>query len=512
MSAADTEADVAVIGAGPAGIAAVAALADAGVRTVLIDMNAQLGGQFWRHPDEGALSGFARPESDGHHHWAAFTRARGRIRQGVSSGVVEYHPFTQVWAIEAPGVQGSGDTAFAVHVTSTSGPTEGAGPASAAGVTCVRARRLLLATGGYDRQLPFPGWTLPGVMAAGGVQALLKGHQVVAGTRVAVGGTGPFLLPVAAGLVRAGATVVAVCEANSPLLWARRPVDAVRVPGKAAELVEYAAEFVRHRVPYVPRTVITRAHGDDRVDGVTVSRVDARGRVVEGSQRRLDVDLVATGWGFTPSMELPLSLGVPTRVDVDGSLVAEVDDSQRTAVPGVWCAGEITGVAGATESLDEGALAALSIIGHVRAGAAGAPRSDRLDDTAGRAGRARHLRAAITRGRAFARALHAASPVPEQWASWLDQETLICRCEEVSLGEVCRTADRLDVDDARGLRVSARPGMGWCQGRVCGYATAALAASLSQRPVTSADLQSVGRRPLATPVTLAELASGAGPS
>ncbi|GDY55194.1 hypothetical protein SVIO_058170 [Streptomyces violaceusniger] len=165
-------------------------------------------------------------------------------------------------------------------------------------------------------------------MAAGGVQALLKGHRAAAGRRAVVAGTGPFLLPVATGLARAGVRVLAVCEANPAHGWLRHLDGAVRAPAKSAEAVRYAALMARHRIPYRTRATVAEILGEDRVRGV---RLDG-GEVLEA-------DLVALGWGFTPALELPLMVGAATRRDLDGSLVAVVDARQRTTVPDVLAAG-----------------------------------------------------------------------------------------------------------------------------------------------------------------------------
>ena len=286
----------------------------------------------------------------------------------------------------------------------------------------VRADAIVLCPGGYDRQLPIPGWDLPGVMAAGGVQALLKGHGVVPGRRAVVAGTGPFLLPVATGLAAAGVEVVSVCEAGAPSSWLRHPAGILGAPSKLVEGAGYAAALLRSRIPYRPRTAIIRIHGDHAVEAVTIAQVDRRGRPMVGTERELAVDLVGLGWGFTPSLELVLAAGADTRLDVDGSLVAWVDDRQRSSQPGVYVAGEATGVGGARLALREGELAALTA-----AEDAGLPSAPR---------RTTRLRRAIRRGRAFARAMHRAHPVPSSWSEWLDDDTTVCRCEEVTAGDI----------------------------------------------------------------------------
>ncbi|WP_052744665.1 NAD(P)/FAD-dependent oxidoreductase, partial [Streptomyces odonnellii] len=361
----------------------------------------------------------------------------------------------------------------------------------------LRSRTVVVATGAYDRQLPFPGWTLPGVFTAGGVQALLKGQGVVAGQRIAVAGTGPFLLAVAAGLAEAGARVVGVFEAGLPAGFARHPLAVARNPAKLAEGADFMRTLLRHRVPYRTRTAVIAAHGDGEVSGATVARLDAGWRIVPGSQRRIDCDTLAVGYGFTPQTEIALQLGCATHRDSDGSLVATADGRQLSTVPGVYLAGEVCGVGGAALSVTEGELAGL----HAAFVTTGA--------VADRAVVRRLTRRRAARRR-FATALHEAYPVPPGWTTWLDTDTLVCRCEEVTSEAVTEAVEELGATDARGVKLYARPGMGLCQGRVCGYAVGCLVAARTGRGPTEDDLRSMAVRPVAQPLTLGTLAAGLG--
>lgn len=509
-----TVADVAVVGAGPAGLAAAVHAADSGLHVILIDAAAQPGGQYWRHRDEaghsfggwessGGGAGTDASEGAGHHDWKRFVDLRSRLYAHEAAGLVRYLRGTQLWLVEAAGSDGSRVLRLSPTVDVSpvqGGPFEGAPDDPVP--DSVRAHHLILCPGGYDRQLPVPGWDLPGVMAAGGVQALLKGSMTVPGGTGVVAGTGPFLLPVATALAAAGVKVAAICEANSPTGWLRNLRGSVRAPEKAAEGVEYAAALARHRIPYRMRTAVTEIHGTDKVESVTMSRVTADGAVVAGSGRRVPCDFVALGWGFTPSLELVLAVGADTAVDIDGSLVAVVDQGLNSSVPGVSVAGEATGIGGASMAVVEGELAALSVIAARTAASggsqAGAPKLGP---------RIARLQKERARLRAFAVAMHRANPVPARWTGWLTPETVVCRCEEVSYGQLCHAHEDLGAQDARSLKSFARPGMGWCQGRVCGFATAGIAADFSGRTTSAEDLRTMSKRTLVAPVSLGTLAA-----
>lgn len=467
---------VVVVGAGPAGLAAAAAAADRGASVVVIDSGGQPGGQYWRHRSERTF-----PDSDGagHHGWKTYRGLRRRFDAAVADGRLRYFPGQQVWMAQ------QAEDGFVLR-------TSPAVDSGAQGIT-VSALKLVLCTGGYDRQLPVPGWDLPGVMAAGGIQGFIKANGMLPGKRFVIAGTGPFLLSVAAGIAEAGGKVLGVYDSAALTNWVPHLHAAALVPEKALEGAEYAGVFARHRIPYRTRTVVTEVLGADCVEGVRTAKVDNRGRIRHGTERTIrGVDTVGFGWGFTPQLELPAALGVQTSVDTDGSLVGTVNDRQESSVPGLFLAGEITGVGGAALSVLEGdtagTAAALSL-----AGTPVPPRRDRKNAY-----------------RRFAAAMHAAHPVPAAWPQWQRQDTLLCRCEEVTVGEAQHALDTLEASDSRTLKSLTRTGMGWCQGRVCGFAASCLTAGQNAGP-SEVSLASTAKRPLASPVSIGNLAALTGP-
>jgi thioredoxin reductase len=390
-----------------------------------------------------------------------------------------------------------------------------------------------MATGGYDRQLPVPGWDLPGVMAAGGIQATIKGSGVLPGRRVLLAGTGPFLLPVAANVLAAGGEVLAVCEAASLSGWIPNALTAAKVPSKGLEGAEYVRHLIRHRVPYLQRRVITAIHGSDGVNSVTTAKVDANGDVRPGTERVfVDVDIVGLGYGFTPQIELGVQLGLETRTDVDDSVVLVADERQASSRDGVYVAGEITGVGGSVLSVVEGGVAgraaaarAVALRRGDDASATGPVAASAAASATGPTAGSAHAAGAVTaegghpasgtdslptkaeartmsRQRGFAAAMHTAHPVPPGWERRLTEDTLVCRCEEVPAGDILAAKDTALAQDARASKQVTRAGMGWCQGRMCGFATACLAASGA---ASKEQMEATSKRPVSTPVTLATL-------
>ncbi|MFI5764833.1 NAD(P)/FAD-dependent oxidoreductase [Streptomyces sp. NPDC051563] len=449
--------DLAVVGAGPAGLAAAVTAAGLGLRVTLLDAGERPGGQYFRHPAPGL--GAARPEAL-HHGWADFASREAALRGHVAAGRIGYLSQHHVWTVTPEG------PAWVLHAV--------AGPDEAQVI--VRAGAVLLATGAYERQLPFPGWTLPGVVGAGGAQAMLKSGLVLPGRRVVVAGSGPLLLAVAGSLAAAGARVPAVVEAAAYGGYASHAPALLRNPGKLAEGATYGGALLRHGVRLLTRHAVTEAHGTDRVEAVTVTRLDRDWSPVAGTGRRIPCDAVAVGHGLVPQLELATGLGCATRVGPDATVALELDAGQRTSVPGIWSAGETGGIGGAQLALAEGEIAA-----HV---VAGRPVPARLVRTR-------------TRLRAFAAAMAGAHRPGPGWTGWLREDTDVCRCEEVAAGRIREAVEDLGARDARTVKLLTRAGMGWCQGRMCGPAVAALAGG---GPAPD-------RRPLSCPVPLRHLAA-----
>jgi thioredoxin reductase len=346
----------------------------------------------------------------------------------------------------------------------------------------INVEKLILTTGAYDRSIPFTGWELPGSMTPGAAQALLKGHGVVAGKKILVSGTGPFLLPVAVGLAEAGADVLGIVEAHSPLRWLRSPLALILNPQKALELLYYLGKIRKYSLKvYFGRAVIG-FNGNSATLSKLKSNLEAKGKTSQ-----IECDVVASGWGFNPDVTLGGILGCNQEVDLDGSVIFTVDSEQRSSVENIWIAGEATGIGGADLALAEGEIAALSALN------GSIPFS---------------LIFKRFRLQLFATALQRSYPVGNGWQSWIKPETKICRCEEVSHGEICQSVTELSAQDSRTSKLFTRAGMGLCQGRVCSRNVSEIIAEESGCKVLDQERISYSNRPIAAPISLGLLADG----
>lgn len=526
-----SESDIAVVGAGPAGLAAALAAASFGCAVTLIDSGAAIGGQIYRQsllaPGRGAGAPGSGPLPPRLHraarhrrirHQAATTvwhaeqepgggfllRLAGPDRPGPAPSGEADGPGpepgseaggpgpTRRSQADGPGPEPAGEAD--ATGPAPSGEADATGPApGGAGPTVLRVRAVVLATGAAELVLPFPGWDLPGVTTAGAAQALLKSQGVTVGRRVLVSGSGPLLLPVAAGLAEAGVRVVAVLEATAARRGARHAARFAAYPGKLREAAGYAATLARHRVPVRTGHAVVACRGAGQVERATIARLDRDWRPVPGSRRDEAVDAVYVSFGFSPALDLARLLGCadaqhPTRP----TAAVRCDADLATSVPGVFAAGEVTWIGGAQAAELEGYLA----------GASAARYLGRLHPVAYTA-RTRTLRARLRPARRFAALLDDAYPLRPGWLDWPEPGTIACRCEETRWAEIGQAvaAGAADVRSVKGL---TRCGMGYCQGRMCGPIVQYAVAAAAGRPLGEVgDLHS---RPVITPVALGAIA------
>jgi D-hydroxyproline dehydrogenase subunit alpha len=383
--------DVVVIGAGPAGLAAAVSAAQHSRRVALLDDNPRPGGQIWRH-------GIGTSNSPDAKYWF---EALAKSNVQVISGA-------RVFGAERMFLEAETND----------------------GILQIEFGRLVLATGARELFLPFPGWTLPNVMGAGGLQALAKSGLPVAGKRIVLAGTGPLLLAVAAYLAKHDAELLYICEQAAFASLARFAATIASFPRKAWEglRLRYASRPAKYCLQSWP----VEALGDKQLEAV---------RIFQESQiREVPCDYLACGYHLIPNIELAQMLGC----HIHEGFIA-TNELQETSLTGIFCAGEPTGIGGMELSVIEGRIA-----GHV---AAGAPESAKKFFSQ----RARYRQLAVAMKQAFR--------LRPELAKLAKADTLLCRCEDIPMQHVQKH------DSWRAAKLHTRCGMGPCQGRVCGAAT-----------------------------------------
>ena len=445
--------DLVVIGGGPAGLAAASLAARAGLSTVLFDENPGIGGQIYR----GITS---TPVTDrtilGEDYWAGAELAA----EAKTSGALIVGGAT-VWSLDPQRIVG----------VSIGGKAR-----------LIEARRVIIATGAQERPFPVPGWTLPGVMTAGGAQTALKAQGLLPAGRTVIAGTGPLLWLLAAQILRAGGKIEAILDTTPRANWLRalpHLPDFVLSPyfAKGLKLLRE----VRAKAPVV-RADRIEAVGTERLSEVRFGRGDG--------DRRIAADLLLLHQGIVPNVNLAIAAGVAHEWNERQLCFQPVlDPDFGSSVPGIAVAGDGAGIAGGTAAAERGRIAAIAAVCALK------PQATVPDPQT--------VRQRLQReemGRAFLDWLNR----PAERFRQPEGDTLVCRCEEVTAQQVHDMA-AMGCEGPNQMKAFLRCGMGPCQGRLCGLTVTELIAA--QRGTTPAEVGYYRLRPPAKPITLSELAS-----
>ncbi len=417
-----------IVGAGPAGVRAAQTLCRHGVRPVVIDEAPRWGGQIYRQPP----ANFGRSKKVLYGFEAASAESVHQAMAGILDQV-DYRPETLVWNAEG----GRLDLLCR------------------GGIDCVPYSQLIVATGAADRVLPFPGWTLPGVYTLGAAQVALKYQGCAIGEHVIFAGTGPLLYLVAYQYAKAGAQVAAVLDtarfadklAAVPALLRNRAVF-----GKG---LYYLAWLRLHGIPVHDGVQLERASGTHQVAAMRWRSGD--------SSNELACDAVAFGYGLRSETQLADLLGCRFRYDeMQRAALPERDAAGRASVTGVYLAGDGAGIMGADAAEWAGELAALALL---------ADAGEAIDGP-----RAGELEEGLSDTAAFRSGLERAFPFPQDWAAQATDDLVICRCEEVTAGQLRQCVRETGTVEMNRLKALTRVGMGRCQGRTCGVAAAEILA------------------------------------
>jgi D-hydroxyproline dehydrogenase subunit alpha len=391
MSHRRMQTSILIVGGGPAGMAAACAASESGAGVTLIDLSPSAGGQIWRG---------AKPSGKLPKQW--FERfAKAAPERIQSARIVSAEPENRKLLAELPGNDS----------------------------IAITFEKLILATGARELFLPFPGWTLPGVVGAGGLQALVKSGLDVRGKRVVLAGSGPLLLAVADLLREREAEILLIAEQASGTAVNRFGLKLASSLGKLAQAIGLRARLAS--IPYLTGCWVESAQGDGCLRRVQVQQ--------DGRRWTVDCDYLGTGYGLVPNTELAELLGCAAT-----TAGVVVDPLQLTTIEGVYCAGEAAGIGGVDKSLVEGSIAGYS--------------------ASGNRGAAQALFAERERTHKFAQLLNAAFALRPELRLLTTPETIVCRCEDVRLSEFDSR------EGWRDAKLQSRCGMGRCQSRVCGPA------------------------------------------
>lgn len=422
-------ADLIVVGSGPAGIGAALGASRAGLAVLLLDEQHGAGGQVYRPRPLG----FAPPADPDPDHAIDV-----QLNNALTVSTVEMRFARKVW-FAGPAADGFELRAVGPYAAET-----------------LFASRLVAATGTTERIVPFRGWTTPGVMGLAATTIMLKAQRLLPGANVVVAGVGPLLAAVAVGILKHGGRVAAVVDLAGPRDWAATLPKLAARTDLLKRGLGWVAKIRRAGVPILSRHAVVGVAGGEQVTAVQVAAVDASGRP-NGAPRTIAADSLAIGHGLVPATEMPRVLGAAVEYDAArGGWVTRADEYGATSVPGLYVAGDGAGVAGAAAALERGWLAGL----------AAARDSGKLAAERFAAEAAPH-RLAARRAARFGGAMARMMAIRPGLVAAIEPDTVVCRCEDVTRAEI-DAAIQAGARDVNQLKSWTRCGMGPCQARICG--------------------------------------------
>jgi thioredoxin reductase len=431
--------EFAIIGGGPGGIAAAIEAAKAGVHVTLLDENERLGGQIYRQLEKGFKvtdpGVFGIDYEKGLELLSQFNSLSDRI---------QYLNNATVW-----GIFKDRTLAFTHGATSSK----------------LRFSNLLLATGAYDRPMPFPGWTLPGVFSAGGAQKLVKTERVLPGEKILLAGTGPLQLVLAYQILKAGGKIEAILEAsNISINWLKGLKGIWGNWDFLKEGWEYLRNIQKADVPLLRSHIILEAHGDGQVEEAVIAKVDKNWRPRLGTARKMQVDTICLGYGLVSTTELALLAECDHTYDLClGGFIPVRTETLDTTVPGIY------------------AVSDADAKKHIR-----------------------RLQKRLDKLNRFRKVLDEMSMPRAGLYELANDDTVVCRCEEITLKEI-KDAMADGATHSKDIKRMTRVGMGPCEGRMCGPA---LIEMMRCQPNAHPDaLECLPPRPSIKPIALGVLAA-----
>lgn len=463
--------ELAVIGAGPAGMEAAISASENGVKTVIVDNYPQVGGQYFMQlPKTFQADKNTQTEFKGK-----------KLESQLNSLPVTKIQNTLTWAV----FKEDNDQNWLVGLYGKDTPKY------------IRAQNLILANGAYDTPIAFPGWTLPGVITCGAALILLKSQRIKPGTRALVTGTGPLILSVNAHLIAAGVEVVSVCESNQilPKGFRYAPTMLKHWP-RIKEGANYLRTIFRGKTPYKMGWSIKEAIGQDHVEKAVITKVDKSGKPISGTQKTFEVDLVVTGYSLTPNTGLARMIGCALDYQPQkGGWIPVRDHNMESSLPGVFIVGDGAAIGGAENAQLEGKIAGTAVAvktGHLNANIA----ENFIQQVKP------NLRSQQQFGILYGDLFTPQSGL----ISLATDQTILCRCEEVTFGEI-KQAVLMGARTIGEVKMITRTGMGNCQGRMCEHSVNnAVVEALSSELVTHQSIGHYSVRPPLHPIPESYLA------
>jgi len=447
--------DLVVLGAGPAGVAAANVASKEGAEVVIIDENSSAGGQIYRAPPNE----FKPQNSFKSDEFREGEKQRNILKNSNVKALFKH----RVWSVSSD------------LVVSTVGPN---------GLSSWHARSLIIANGALERIIPFPGWTIPGVIGLAASTILLKSQYVLPGQSTVVAGCGPLLIAVANGIIKSGGKVSAIIDLNSKSDWIKAFPRLLSRPDQLFKGMSWFANIMKAGIKLYGGHAVTNTKQVDNVLRISIAPINSAGSILDSkNQKIVEGDCLAIGHGLFPSTEITRLLKAKHIYDpLKGGWVPLIDDDFRSSIPGVYIAGDATGISGAFSAVQKGRIAGMAAV-----------RDLNVMSSQKYKAKIKSELIILKKNENFGKAAVRLMKFRPELIQTITSETIVCRCEDVFRSEIDEAIES-GARDLNQLKAWTRCGMGPCQGRTCSEAIEAILAS----KVGSRELagQWTGRTPL----------------
>jgi len=447
--------DLVVLGAGPAGVAAANVASKEGAEVVIIDENSSAGGQIYRAPPNE----FQPQNSFKSDEFREGEKQRNILENSDLTALFKH----RVWSVSSD------------LVVSTVGPN---------GLSSWHARSLIIANGALERIIPFPGWTIPGVIGLAASTILLKSQYVLPGQSTVVAGCGPLLIAVANGIIKSGGKVSAIIDLNSKSDWIKAFPRLLSRPDQLFKGMSWFANIMKAGIKLYGGHAVTNTKQVDNVLRISIAPINSAGSILDSkNQKIVEGDCLAIGHGLFPSTEITRLLKAKHIYDpLKGGWVPLIDDDFRSSIPGVYIAGDATGISGAFSAVQKGRIAGMAAV-----------RDLNVMSSQKYKAKIKSELIILKKNENFGKAAVRLMKFRPELIQTITSETIVCRCEDVFRSEIDEAIES-GARDLNQLKAWTRCGMGPCQGRTCSEAIEAILAS----KVGSRELagQWTGRTPL----------------
>jgi len=447
--------DLVVLGAGPAGVAAANVASKEGAEVVIIDENSSAGGQIYRAPPNE----FQPQNSFKSDEFREGEKQRNILKNSNVKALFKH----RVWSVSSD------------LVVSTVGPN---------GLSSWHARSLIIANGALERIIPFPGWTIPGVIGLAASTILLKSQYVLPGQSTVVAGCGPLLIAVANGIIKSGGKVSAIIDLNSKSDWIKAFPRLLSRPDQLFKGMSWFANIMKAGIKLYGGHAVTNTKQVDNVLRISIAPINSAGSILDSkNQKIVEGDCLAIGHGLFPSTEITRLLKAKHIYDpYKGGWVPLIDDDFRSSIPGVYIAGDATGISGAFSAVQKGRIAGMAAVRDLNVMSSQKYKAKKKSELI-----------ILKKNENFGKAAARLMKFRPELIQTITSETIVCRCEDVFRSEIDEAIES-GARDLNQLKAWTRCGMGPCQGRTCSEAIEAILAS----KVGSRELagQWTGRTPL----------------